>query len=177
MSAFFPYTIYHLGHEELLRINQLPQDELMKEQIQAKTAYQHLLSNRPRADISVYKTFSRSIVEVVEKEREFEQADKQNEVKQQLFERKVKSVKMLFKMDYYVPVANVESDTAEQAIEMCSNINQVWYLKPHKKINILPDAHRSTSHYDIIQRFDEYFLMMPLGIINLSKSKWADELV
>lgn len=178
MSKTFPYQIYHLDHQGLIQLErELARGEIdpESEQAAAVSAYKSLMSNRPRYDPTIRENFGskeRSLEEAIEDQRR----DVERMEDEKLL-RKIKSASNLLSLGFYKKVADVDADTAQHAIDATTSINSRWYLVHTKKVVPTEHAGRSTESYDLIQRFDEWFLKMPLGFVDVQEQDYATKLV
>lgn len=176
MSKVYPYAIYHLDHDQLIALERkVRSGEGSGDDASAVREYAGLMSNKPRFDPTIRENFgsrTRSLEESVDEVKR--DVDKINEKK---LSRKITSAKWLFEKGFYVKVADVDADTAQDAIKATTSVNHRWMLVHNKKVIPAECAWRSTDSYDLIRRFDEHFLKMPLGFIDLQEENYARDLV
>jgi hypothetical protein len=176
MSKAYPYSIYHLDHDQLIALERkVRSGEGSEEDASAVQEYTGLMSNKPRFDPTIRENFgsrTRSLEESVDDVKR--DVDKINETK---LSRKVSSAMSLFERGFYIKVADVDADTAQDAIKATTSVNHRWMVVHNKKVMPAERAWRSTDSYDLIRRFDELFLKMPLGFIDLQEGNYARELV
>lgn len=176
MSTVYPYVMYHLDHRALITMeHKIRRDQATAEEQAIVRDYIDLMSNRPRVDPSiresfgsVYKTLQESIDDV---KRDVEAMNVQKLV------RKAACAKRLLEAGVYIKVADVVAATALEAIELTFSVTHRWMLAPSNKVVPTEQAWRSTEPYDVIKRFDEFFLKLPLGILDMQESKYAQTLV
>ncbi|MFA0809529.1 hypothetical protein [Microbulbifer epialgicus] len=176
MSKIYPYTILHLDHKMLIGLERKISTENLEEwEVQAVEDYKRLLSNRPRYDPTIREHFG-SRYKTMEESIEDAKRDVLKMNSQRL-SRKVDAANSLIEKGFYKEVAKVDSVCAQKAVKATTSVNHPWMA--HKDKNVLPlkQAWRSTDSYDVIRRFDELFLKMPLGYVNLQERVYADELV
>lgn len=175
-----PYTVYHLKHNELIKLEGLNKESRSEEQEAAVKAYVGLTSKLPRIDRVLKQSFGLnplSMEELIEQKQETD--EKNNAIK---LDRQIQSSLMLLKLGYYEKVAAVETETAKEAIHQTMNINSYWRHSKNKNLDILnkttgENLTRSTQTYDIVDRFGEKFLLMDLGTIDMKAGVYANELV
>jgi hypothetical protein len=176
MSKVYPYTIHHLDHDQLIALERKVRlGEGSEKDASAVQEYTGLMSNKPRFDPTIRENFgskTRTLEESVDDVKR--DADEINETK---LRRKASSAMWLFERGFYVKVADVDADTAQDAIKATTSVNHRWMVVHNKKLIPAEGAWRSTDSYDIIRRFDECFLKMPLGFIDLQEGNYARELV
>lgn len=178
MSKIIPYQIYHLDHQKLIQLERgLGRGNIdeASQEAAAVAAYKSLMSNRPRYDPTIREYFGsreRTLEEAIEDQKR--DVEKMEDEKLQ---RKIKSCGELLELGFYKKVADVDADTAQLAIDATTSINSRWFVVHTKKV--IPTAHacRSTESYDLIQRFDEWFLKMPLGFVDVQEQDYATKLV
>jgi len=176
MNKVYPYTIYHLGHDLLIALERkVRSNEATNEDAVVVQQYTDLMSNRPRFDSTIREalgsrthTFEESVDNV---RRDIDL------INQKKLKRKVDSATALMERGYYFKVAYVDADTATDAIKATTSMNKRWMVVHTKKVVPTERAWRSTDSYDLIQRFDERFLKMPLGFIDMQAGKYATNLV
>lgn len=176
MKKIHPYSIFHLDHEYLIALERKVGSGLgADDEVRAVEEYTSLMSNKPRHDPGIRdyfgsrtRTFNESVDEVKR------DVDKINAMK---LARKVASAKELMTRGFFIKVAEVDSDTAQDAVNFTTSVNHRWMLVHGKKV--VPDdrAWRSTDSYDVIKRFDELFLKMPLGFVDMQEGNYARDLV
>lgn len=176
MKKIFPYKIYHLDHELLIALERaVKAGETSDQDIKAVQVYKELMSNKPRFDPTIRKCFGlkeKTIEDVVgDIQRDLVKIEKTK------LNRKIISAGKLLEQGFYKLVADVDMPTAKAAILATTSINKEWMFKPSKKVIPTEIAWRSTDSYDVIQRFDECFLSMPLGFIDLQKGDYVNELI
>lgn len=173
-----PYQIYHLQNELLDKLER--SSDRTKNEDLAVAAYIRLTSNQPRIDRTIKKSFGFNPLTVDEIVNDkVNTPEKINDEKRL---RKVEATTELMSLGYYEKVAEVDAETAREAVHLTSNINQYWCLSANNKIDCVVDCFvngflRTTTSYDVIDRFGKRFLYMPLGIIDLQSSEYSDELV
>lgn len=173
-----PYQIYHLKIELLCEL-ELSTNRTKNEDL-AVAAYIRLTSNQPRIDRTIKKSFGFNPLTVDEIVNDkINTPEKINEEKRL---RKVEAASELMSLGYYEKVAEIDAETAREAVHLTSNINQYWCLSENKQIDCVVDCFvsgflRTTTSYDVIDRFGKMFLYMPLGIIDLQTTEYSDELV
>lgn len=173
-----PYRILQLDIEELLYVERNGaigeiEEEALKEFI-------NLTSNLPRIDRSIRNAFGLNKLTVEERINDTLQSE--DEINKIKLERKIKAALRLKELGYYRAVAEVKTETGIEAVHLTMNINKYWSLLPDarvKCINLVPNGHylRSTYSYDIVERFGDPFLLLPLGIVDLSLREYTNELV
>lgn len=175
MSKIYPYAIYHLNHDLLMSLTRKSVDSIDEEELKAAIAYKKLMSNLPRNDISIKEEYCSKhdlMLEAIEgKKIDMESVSKKR------METKIASALQLFKAGYYEKVADVDSKTANEAVKLTTNISKYWSMNQSKNVFPTVMTEKSTGSYDLIARFDEYFLKMPLGYIDCQNKRYSDELV
>lgn len=80
----------------------------------------------------------------------------------------------LFEKGFYLPVAEVEVESLQEAVDLTTSRNSIWYLIEDKRLKPLRKiTERDTGMYDIVEEKDgSRALVMPLGFIDLSTGKW-----
>lgn len=180
MSKVYPYTIYHLKHDSLRELERKlhgksPKTEKAIKLEQAVKQYINLTSNLPRIDKSIEKLYGSKLYSFEkEVEKQMEDVEKINKTKNK---RKADAAKKLLDMGLYEKVAEVDAKVSEDAICMTTSINHPWYATKNKHVKALPAAQRSTETYDIVFWFDEPYLKMPLGLIDIQKGDYTNEAV
>lgn len=176
MSKIYPYKILHLDHEGLIALERkINAGAPVDQNIEAVTDYKGLLSNKPRYDPTIREHFGsryKSLEESVE--------DVKRDVgglNAEKLARKVAAANSLLEKGFYKEVAQVDSKSAQEAVMATISVNKPWMSVSTKKVVPSEDAWRSTESYDVIQRFDEFFLKMPLGFVDLQEGTYARELV
>lgn len=176
MTKVYPYKILHLDHDALIAIERkVKAGEGTSEDAEIFQIYKGLLSNLPRFDPTVREHFGSRHVSMEEKIRNHKRDPEQ--IKSEKLNRKVNSALKLVEAGFYKVVAEVDTKTAQDAVMLTTSINIPWMYKTNKKVVPADIAWRSTDSYDVIQRFDEYFLKMPLGFVDLQDGLYARELV
>lgn len=100
-----------------------------------------------------------------------------NELHAKNLARKVAAANSLLERGFYTGVAQVDSKCAQEAVMATTSVNKPWMNIGTKNVVPSDQAWRSTESYDVIQRFDEFFLKMPLGFVDLQEGTYARELV
>lgn len=175
MSKIYPYTIYHLDHHLLMELSRKKKESIDEGEQNAVGYYKKLMSNLPRNDISIKEEYCNKHELMLEAIKE-EKIDA-NACSRLRMENKVSSALQLFKAGYYIKAADVDSGTANEAVKLTTNISKHWSINPDKKVSPAIITDKSTTSYDLIARFDEFFLKMPLGFIDCQKKGYADGLV
>lgn len=176
MNKILPYKILHLDHETLIAIERKVRGgQGVDEEVEIFEAYKGLMSNLPRIDPSVREYFGSRHVSMEEKIRDYKRDPAQ--IAADKLSRKVKSALKLIDAGFYKVVAEVDSKSAQDAVFLTTSVNMPWMDKPNKKVVPTEIAWRSTDSYDVIQRFDENFLKMPLGFVDLQEGIYASDLV
>lgn len=150
-----PYEVYHLKRDVLEAMERGSAENINKEAVEHYTG---LLSNAPRTNASDYK-------------------EKKAAASKARMTRKCTSVKALMQQGYYEKVCSIDVDCASQVIELTNDVNELWYEKYNKKMDVHTDKPRSTTHYDLVVRFGRPFIFMPLGFIDLGGQVYADGIV
>lgn len=151
----YPYVVYHLDRERLDALEKQPcsnQEKVWFDQ------YLAMLSNAPRIEDDQLEEYKLA----ASKER---------------MKRKCESCKALMAAGLYQKVCSIDSKTAVDAIEMTNDINEVWYRKKRKGVVVHTEHPRSTTNYDVIERFGRAFLCMPLGFIDIEEQVYASGIV
>lgn len=154
-SSDKPYEVFHLKRDALEAMERGIAENANAE---AVDYFKGLLSNAPRVYGSDIK-------------------EKQDSASKVRMTRKCKSVKALMEQGFYEKVCAVDAECATKVVEMTNDINQLWYEKTNKKVEVYTDKPRSTAHYDLIVRFGKPFIFMPLGFIDLEAQAYADGIV
>ncbi len=149
-----PYVVYHLKRDQLEEMDR-GVDPSSQEVVKL---YRGLFSGAPRTSRGDMK----EIVLAASAER---------------MKRKCFAALELFRLGFYEKVCSVDADCAHRVLEMTTDINQLWYTKKNKKIEIYVSKPRSTVHYDMIFRFGKPFLNMPIGFINLEEKRFETGIV
>lgn len=176
MNTIFPYQVYHLDHKRLIQLERgLVNQTTDSAGAAAVSAYKSLMSNRPRYDPTIREHFG-------SRDRSFQEAvddvtRDESKMNAEKLARKITSCKDLIEMGFYQKVADVIADTAQLAVDATTSINSRWMIVHTKKVVPTEYALRSTDSYDLIQRFDEWFLKMPLGFVDLQEKDYATKLV
>lgn len=169
----YPYTIFHLDHQLLLKVER--SQSANADYAEMIKRYRALMSNRPRVDMGLREHFRlgrKSLAETIE------DIHLDNDgMAERKTTRKAASAIYLLKQGFYKPVAQVDAVCAQKAIMETISVNRLWMLQTKKHVKVLDAAWRSTESYDIVKRFDEYFLKMPLGFIDLKTRSYSSELV
>lgn len=170
-EKYWPYTVMFLDHH---KISQNLERQLSDGQ-KVGAVYHALLSNLPRFDASLIAIFGSKMSAVDDKDQDNEKllAAQTTERNQ----RKVASSKLLLANGYYRLAAKVEADCGWQAIINTMSINQYWFLLNVSTVDVHEHLFRATEIYDLISYFDEQYLFMPLGFLNVGTSEYATQLV
>jgi len=176
MSIVYPYVIYHLDHDQLIALERKVRSGVgLDEDAEVVREYTALMSNKPRYDPTIREYLGSRTVTL---EESIDNVSRDLvKINEQKLRRKIASAKALLERGFYIKVADVDADTAQEAIKLTTSVNHRWMLIHSNKV--VPDEHawRSTDSYDLIQRFDEHFLKMPLGFIDLQEGMYARDLV
>ncbi len=138
-------------------------------------AYRGLMSSHPRLDPSVRAVFGGRKVTAWPTVGDV-QRDRAALALQRL-QRKAECARRLFGAGHYVKVADINTVTAQEAIRLTVSLNHPWTIGCGKAVAPKPGVWRSTEPYDVIMRFDEPFLYLPLGFLDLQTGNYADSLV
>jgi hypothetical protein len=167
-----PYTLYQLDRKRLLELRYQPNRTSVEEDV--IKCYDGLFSNMP-----IYDKEASEILEgkVLLQEDKVQKLMSKNEDIRNF--RKQKCAKWLYKAGFYTKAASAKTVCASDFILATqSHYETSWWESPHPLVTPAPGEHRNTMMYDIIRRFDEYFLKLTVHYIPLvGEPVYAEELV
>jgi len=174
----FPYTIYHLDHEALLKLErESSHSELSNQENEIVKCYVDYTSNKPRVDSKIDE-----IIEGRYRNTDLERQNIKREIalaNNEKVRRKAISALKLMKFGMFIKVAQVDAVTANDAVYMTisTTVNKGWMFSSNKNIKPYDEAWRSTETYDVVMRFDDMFIKMPLGYIDVTEKKYAESTI
>lgn len=173
----YPYRMWHLQTTRLIELERKYKEspesltELEQEAVQKYIA---LSTNAPRYDAKVTGLYApyKSRLELEREKLQAEQAISSGKKTR----TKVDAAQWLLDNKFYDEVARINALSSHEAIWATTSVNEHWSAKKRRGMKTLMVS-RSTKSYDILQRFDEYFLKMPLGLVNMESKKYSMRLV
>ena len=163
-----PYTFFHLNLDELNTTDE------GKAQIKA------LVSTHPRVDPTLSKAFPSEIYSKLPLKPEDREVVLNKLVEEYAQVRKLrvhKTAAELLSSGLYVEMAKVNAANASLARHKTISINNFWWDKADKEVEVTGSPSRSTDAFDMVRRFDEFFLVLPLGYMDMATGEYCNEMV
>jgi len=141
----------------------------------------HFLDHAQLAEIDAsdamhgpYCDLLRSKVDPVLFEHIEDPVERATAVDQFRMKRRVEAAVMLFKNGAYRKVAGITTTTGQDASRVATSVNIPWWIVAKAPVTYYTTPDRGLGSFDIVFRFDEPFLKMPLGYIDMQRRAYVD---
>lgn len=150
------FQIYHLDVSSSLSMK----PDVSKSIMQARKPYRKLDSTL----IEYYCVSKSDSLEVVE--------DHPEQTFDSFIKEKCLLIKLLLEQGVYRLVAKIKAKNHIDAFVKATSINQIWFYKKSKDIEVIGQPLRSTGADDLIEWDNKYYLICPLGYIDLERAAY-----